>query len=195
MSRGPKAGGGRGQLRIIGGEWRGRKLAFPDIEGLRPTTDRVRETLFNWLTPHIHGARCLDLFAGSGALGLEALSRGASHCSFVDSSRKATAQIQDHLQTLAAADRGICQTASAISFLAGETGPWNIVFLDPPFGHDLVAPCCELLDTSDCLAAESRVYIESAAGDTAQAPGDHCELYRHKRAGNVSYQLFIVHAR
>ncbi len=195
MSRVRKAGGGRSQLRIIGGEWRGRKLTFPDIEGLRPTTDRVRETLFNWIAPQIHGARCLDLFAGSGALGIEALSRGAAHCSFVDSSRKATNQIQAHLQTLDATDRSIVHPQSAMDFLAGRAGPWDIVFLDPPFGQGLVAPCCDLLESHQSLASESLVYVETGNGEPTAEPKDNWELYRQKRAGSVSYQLFIVHAR
>ena len=104
-STGRAASAGRSQLRIIGGQWRGRKLTFTPAEGLRPTTDRVRETLFNWLAPFIFGARCADLFAGSGALGLEALSRGAAHCDFVDSAKAAGRQIAGHLETLGASDR------------------------------------------------------------------------------------------
>jgi 16S rRNA (guanine966-N2)-methyltransferase len=151
--------------------------------------------LFNWLAPHIRDARCLDLFAGSGALGLEALSRGAGHCTFVDSSREVTAQIQQHLQTLAAADRALCRTESAETFLAKGDGPWDIVFLDPPFGQDLIAPCCELLVSSGCLARESLVYIETARAEPFDKAGENWELFRHKHAGNVSYQLFVVHAR
>ena len=106
MARPGKRIGQQGQLRIIGGQWRGRNLSFTPEEGLRPTSDRIRETLFNWLTLSIHGARCLDLFAGSGALGLEALSRGAAHCDFVDISGKAVQQISRHLSTLSADTRG-----------------------------------------------------------------------------------------
>ena len=98
MARSGKDAGKRGQLRIIGGQWRGRRLSFTPEEGLRPTTDRVRETLFNWLAPYLHGARCADLFAGSGALGLEALSRGAGYCDFVDASPSVIAQISAHLE-------------------------------------------------------------------------------------------------
>ena len=131
MARGGK-GGGHSQLRIIGGQWRGRKLAFTPEDGLRPTADRVRETLFNWLAADIHGARCLDLFAGSGALGLEALSRGAAHCDFVDHSSRACRQIETHLALLEAADRGHCHPVGAEPFLRGAQQAYDIVFLDPP---------------------------------------------------------------
>ena len=106
---------GTNQLRIIGGEWRGRKLRFPDVAGLRPTTDRVRETLFNWLAPVIHGARCLDLFAGSGALGLEALSRGASSVVFIDSDRRAVQSLRENLALLKEG-RGEVLQSDALSF-------------------------------------------------------------------------------
>lgn len=182
-------------MRIIGGQWRGRKLAFPDIDGLRPTPDRVRETLFNWLAPTLQGARCLDLFAGSGALGLEALSRGAAHCHFVDSSRQAIGNIQGHLQTLDALERGGCSQQSALDFSLDKTGPWDIVFLDPPFGQGLVPRCCERLQASGCLASESHVYIETGKTEPAFEPGQNWEPHRQKQAGQVSYQLFIVHAR
>ena len=194
MSRGAKAQGGRGQIRIIGGQWRGRNLTFPDIEGLRPTTDRVRETLFNWLAPQIHGARCLDLFAGSGALGLEALSRGAALCDFVDSSGKAMAQIQAHLKTLEAHDRGHCHKCLAQDYLERAAGPWNIVFIDPPFGLGLAMPLCELLESKGCLANEALVYVETGSAEPGLAMASNWELHREKRAGNVRYQLFIVYS-
>ena len=195
MSRAAKARRGRGQLRIIGGQWRGRKLAFPAIDGLRPTTDRVRETVFNWLAPHLHAARCLDLFAGSGALGLEALSRGADSCTFVDSAAQATRQIQDHLQTLDATQRGHCRTLAALDFLKGQRGPWDIVFIDPPFGKALVEPCCALLQSSGALAPGAMVYVESGADESLPALPGEWETYREKRAGDVCYRLFIVSER
>ena len=145
MSRGTKGRSGNGQLRIIGGQWRGRKLSFTAAEGLRPTSDRVRETLFNWLAADIHGAKCLDLFAGSGALGLESLSRGATHCDFIDTSAAAIKQLQSHLQVLDGASRGRCHNDSALSFLTKAQQRWDMIFVDPPFGQDLLAPTCELL--------------------------------------------------
>ena len=116
-----KHGGQHGQLRIIGGEWRGRKLLFPAADGLRPTPDRVRETLFNWLAAHVRDARCLDLFAGSGALGLEALSRGAAHCDFVEQGQHSADTIERHLHTLAC-DRGKVWRADARQWLKAERG-------------------------------------------------------------------------
>ena len=111
---------GTNQLRIIGGEWRGRKLRFPDVPNLRPTPDRVRETIFNWLMPVIHGARCLDLFAGSGALGLEALSRGASYTTFVDSHKKATQALKSHLDLLDVNERAEVIQNDSIKFLKND---------------------------------------------------------------------------
>ena len=127
--------GEKGSLRIIGGQWRGRKLPFDSVEGLRPTPDRVRETLFNWLTPDLPGARCLDLYAGSGALGLEALSRGAGSCQFVESIATAADNIKQHLTTLQA-EQGRCLQISAGEYLQrgpDQQGSFDIVFLDPPF--------------------------------------------------------------
>lgn len=192
MSRGTKARSGRSQLRIIGGQWRGRKLSFPEIEGLRPTADRVRETLFNWLAPDIPGANCLDLFAGSGALGLEALSRGARGCDFVEAAPEAGRAIATHLQKLSARDRGRAHLRKAQDFLENSHGPWDIVFIDPPFGHNLVAPCCALLNDSGRLNDGALVYIETPANEPAVSMAEHWELHREKRAGNVRYQLFIV---
>lgn len=191
MSRAPKGGAPRGQLRIIGGRWRGRKLAFTPEPGLRPTTDRVRETLFNWLAPDIHGARCLDLFAGSGALGLEALSRGAAHCEFIDTSPAALRQVQAHLDTLGARDIGHCRSGSALDFLAEATGPWDIVFLDPPFGAGLVDDCCRLLQRPGLLAQHALVYVETGKREQTAFPA-RWTLHREKTAGDVSYRLFIV---
>lgn len=188
--RQPDPSAGPGLLRIIGGRWRGRKLRFTAAEGLRPTPDRVRETLFNWLTADIRDARCLDLFSGSGALGLEALSRGAAHCDFVDSNPASLAQIQRHLQDLGAQSQGGCHTARASDFLARAENPWDIVFLDPPFGQALIAPTCELLETRALLTAGACIYIESGAGDTTPEPPEPWQLHRDKSAGAVSYQLY-----
>ena len=182
-----------GQLRIIGGQWRGRKLAFRPTPGLRPTTDRVRETLFNWLAPVIHGARCVDMYAGSGALGLEALSRGAAYCDFVDTSRTALDQIRSHLTVLDATGRAGCHRETAAAFLqhAGPL-PWDIAFIDPPFGENLVAPTCALLARRNLLAANALVYIESGTGEGVPALPDDWSLHREKTAGGVAYRLFVV---
>lgn len=178
-------------MRIIGGEWRGRKLTFTPEPGLRPTTDRVRETLFNWLAGDIRGARCLDLFAGSGALGLEALSRGAAHCDFIDTSRATLRQIQSHLDTLGAGDIGHCRHASAQDFLAAAAEPWDIVFIDPPFSAGLVVPTCGLLNRPGLLAKSALVYVETGKREQSDFP-DNWELHREKLAGDVRYRLFVV---
>jgi 16S rRNA (guanine966-N2)-methyltransferase len=180
-----------GQLRIIGGAWRGRKLRFPATAGLRPTPDRVRETLFNWLAVEIPGARCLDLFAGSGALGLEALSRGASYCGFVDRQAENVQAIKDHLAVLG------CNSASttrgdALSLLASgnPNTPYDLVFLDPPFGTALLNEACASLTTGGWLAERACIYAESGIRDDLQAPAEW-HLHRDKTAGDVHYQLFV----
>lgn len=178
------------QVRIIGGRWRGRKLAFTPAEGLRPTGDRIRETLFNWLAPHIVGARCADLFAGSGALGLEALSRGASHCDFVDTSGAALAQITEHLRTLGATDTGACHRVSAQQFLQQATRAYDVVFIDPPFNQKLVDPVCALLAGTRRLSDAACIYVETAIAEpTPEVPPDWT-LHREKVAGGVAYRLF-----
>ncbi|RLQ20916.1 16S rRNA (guanine(966)-N(2))-methyltransferase RsmD [Seongchinamella sediminis] len=192
MSQGTKARGKGSQLRIIGGQWRGRKLTFQPVAGLRPTPDRVRETLFNWLAPDIHGARCLDLFAGSGALGLEALSRGAASCDFVDRDSAALGQIEHHLNTLGARERGHCHRIEAASFLERAASSWDIVFIDPPFGLDLVGPSCELLAGRQQLSANGLVYIETGAREQLPDLPATWALHREKRAGEVCYRLFVV---
>lgn len=177
------------ELRIIGGQWRGRKLAFVPGDGLRPTTDRVRETLFNWLTADIHGARCLDLFSGSGALGLEALSRGAAHCDFVDTNSANLRQIGRHLDLLGACGRADCHALGASDFLARTTARWDIVFVDPPFGLGLAGPACAQLAAGH-LAPEASVYLECGRRETLPAPPPGWNLHRDKTAGNVRYCLY-----
>lgn len=192
MTRSGKGARKRSELRIIGGQWRGRKLAFTPAQGLRPTTDRVRETLFNWLAPHLHGARCADLFAGSGALGLEALSRGAAHCDFVDSSKQALAQIESHLDTLAGSDRGRCHLMPADQFLGSTVCQYDIVFIDPPFDRPLAEPACTQLSNRQLLANQALVYVETAATDPCPAVPPRWTLYREKTAGGVAYRLFSI---
>jgi 16S rRNA (guanine966-N2)-methyltransferase len=185
-------GGRQGRLRIIGGEWRGRKLAFKPAPGLRPTPDRVRETLFNWLSPSVHGAVCADLFAGSGALGLEALSRGASHCDFVDRAARTLRQIGDHLAALGALDRGACHAMCADRFLRETRRSYDIVFIDPPFGSGLLGPACALLGGGQRLGNGALVYVETAAAERLPAlPADWMK-HREKFAGGVCYRLFVV---
>jgi 16S rRNA (guanine966-N2)-methyltransferase len=178
------------QVRIIGGRWRGRKLTFAPAEGLRPTGDRIRETLFNWLAPHIAGARCADLFAGSGALGLEALSRGAGHCDFVDTSNAALHQIKVHLNTLGAQGDGTCHHLAAQKFVQQAQAPYDIVFIDPPFGLQLVAPVSAALAQAGMLAVDSLIYIETAAAEPALDLPSGWSVHREKVTGGVAYRLF-----
>ncbi|MFV0275915.1 MAG: 16S rRNA (guanine(966)-N(2))-methyltransferase RsmD [Parahaliea sp.] len=177
------------QLRIIGGQWRGRKLDFVPADGLRPTTDRVRETLFNWLAPDLHGARCLDLFSGSGALGLEALSRGAASCDFVDTNSATLGQITRHLDSLGARERARCHTGAALDFLLGSTGRWDIVFIDPPFGQSLATPVCQQL-AQGRLGHDARIYLESSRQEAPPEPPGQWRLHREKTAGGVCYRLY-----
>ncbi len=178
------------QVRIIGGQWRGRKLTFTPADGLRPTGDRIRETLFNWLAPYIQGARCVDLFAGSGALGLEALSRGAEHCDFVDTSGAALAQINQHLRTLNAPDSGRCHAVTAQQFLQHAATPYDIVFVDPPFTLQLAAPVCASLANSRRLGDDALIYVETAATESSLDIPPQWTLHREKTSGGVTYRLF-----
>ena len=189
MARTGKSAVKRSTLRIIGGQWRGRKLAFTPAEGLRPTTDRVRETLFNWLAPLVHDARCLDLFAGSGALGLEALSRGARYCDFVDTSSAALLQIEHHLRTLQADQLARCHPMPASVFLQAAHEPYDIVFLDPPFGKNLLDPVCAALDSGQMVANGGLIYLETALRDPAPALPSTWRGHREKVAGEVCYRL------
>jgi 16S rRNA (guanine966-N2)-methyltransferase len=176
-------------LRIIGGTWRGRKWRFPPGADIRPTPDRVRETLFNWLGARTHGARCLDLFAGSGALGLEALSRGASHVSFVDSDEAVARELRLRLAEWQAGDARV-QRADALKFLAGAAQPFDIVFLDPPFAAGLLTAAAARLSQHGWLAPAALIYVESAASAPLPALPGSWQGLKAKRAGEVGYHLF-----
>jgi 16S rRNA (guanine966-N2)-methyltransferase len=185
----PTADGQRYELRIIGGEWRGRRLRFPVTRaGIRPTPDRVRETLFNWLQGRVAGRRCLDLFAGSGALGVESLSRGAREVVFVESDRDAARAIEITLAALGC-DRGRVVATDAVAYLRGPAEPFDVVFLDPPFDGELLEPACRLLVDRGWLAADARVYLEQPADAGPPAMPAGWQLLRSKRAGEVGYHL------
>lgn len=145
------------QVRIIGGQWRRRNLHFPDVAGLRPTPDRVRETLFNWLGQRLDGLRCLDLFAGSGALGFEAASRGAREVVMVERDRQALAALAGNRDLLGATQVSLV-AADGLSWLAGEAGRFDLIFLDPPFGSDLLPAA--LAQAATRLAPEGKIYAE-----------------------------------
>lgn len=180
-----------GQLRIIGGEWRGHKLQFADVEGLRPTGDRIRETLFNWLAPEIIGAHCLDLFAGSGALGLEALSRGASEAVLIEKNSSATHLLKQNCAKVKTQKASVIQ-ADALQWLtiAAPETPFNIVFLDPPFADDLLSHCCDLLHRPGLLASNSLIYVETDRQQSGSFTPSSWTLLREKVSGQVCYRLY-----
>ena len=182
-----KAGSGR--LRIIAGQWRGRKLAIADRAGLRPTPDRVRETLFNWLQADLPGSHCLDLFAGSGALGLEAASRGASSVLMLDKDAATVSTLAANIDLLAASQVRLLQT-DAVSFLQGESRQYDIVFLDPPYQSGLLGPCCELLESRHWLANHARIYLECDAHTVLQEIPENWQCLKSKKAGQVGYHLY-----
>lgn len=177
---------GPGALRIIGGEWRRRVLPIAALDGLRPTPDRVRETLFNWLGQYLDGQHCLDLFAGSGALGLEAASRGAASVTLVESHPVAARQLLNHCATLGAGPSVRVQRVDALHFLhdAQPEHVFDVVFLDPPYALGLLPQCLDALPR--LLAPAARVYLESDA-PLAAPPG--WEVLRQDRAGRVHYAL------
>lgn len=181
---------GQGQLRIIGGEWRSRRLGFPDAPGLRPTPDRVRETLFNWLAAQVPGARVLDPFAGSGALLLEALSRGAARGLALELNPAAAAALRGNLELLRASNAEVRQ-ADALQHLQGASAePFDLVFLDPPFHKDLLAPACQLLETRGWLAPDAWIYTESESAPSSLGLPGNWRLHREKHAGQVHYALW-----
>lgn len=175
----------RGSFRIIGGEWRRRRLDFVTDRSVRPSPDRVRETLFNWLAPMIEGKACLDLYAGSGALGLEALSRGAASVSFVDRERSVIASIRGHLEKLGGLSRAQLVQADAAQYLGQSEGVFDIVFLDPPFRENRVPAMLARL--AGRLSAEHRVYVETELPPPALP--DHWEMLKSARAGRVFFAL------
>jgi 16S rRNA (guanine966-N2)-methyltransferase len=185
-----KRGGQARVLRIIGGNWRGRKLRFPPSAGLRPTPDRVRETLFNWLGAQTAAARCLDLFAGSGALGLEALSRGAAHVTFVENNAAAARELRARLEEWGAADARVEQR-DAFTFLAGPATAFDIVFLDPPFDAQLLAPAARALEARGWLKPGALIYVECAARAAPPNLPPDWQPLKAKRAGEVGYHLLV----
>ncbi len=183
--------GNRFEVRIIGGEWRGRKLHFPPSTGLRPTPDRVRETLFNWLQFELAGTRCLDLFAGSGALGFEALSRGAGEVVFVERDTVSARAIRDMLARLRC-DRGRVEQADALTWLEhgpSASKPFDVVFLDPPYDAAWLPVLVEKLERGAWLAPGAWIYLEDAAARGEPPLPAGWTLLRSKRAGDVSYHL------
>ncbi len=181
-----------GRLRIVAGKWRSRLLPVADVAGLRPTPERIRETLFNWLAPRLSGTHCLDVFAGTGALGLEALSRGAGSVLFVESSAIAISALRTSLEVLDA-QHGTIRHADALAFLEG-TAPqrFELVFLDPPFAADLGQDLCRLLAGGGWLAPGASVYLEQGRDQQLPELPEGWSLQKEKAAGNVRYSLMSV---
>ncbi len=179
------------QLRIIAGRWRGRKLQVCDVDGLRPTGDRIRETLFNWLVLDIAGARCLDLFAGAGGLAFEALSRGVESAVLCEQNKVAVKQLRAHAQMLSASNAEIFQTDSVDWLRQGpqEADAYSLVFIDPPFALNLWQQVIDSLIEHDWLAGKAAIYIESGIDAVYQVPSNWC-LHREKCTGAVRYCLF-----
>lgn len=177
------------QLRIIAGKWRGRKLTFPDAEGLRPTPDRVRETIFNWLQPHLGFSNCLDLFAGSGALGFEAASRGAQLSVLVEQNSQASKQLLANCDLLKS-DQCRVVSSSAQQFLANNNQQFDIVFIDPPYQANLWTEIATKLEQAGTLADNAIIYLECPSkGDLPDLPS-HWTIFKDKKAGEVRYCLF-----
>ena len=182
----------RGKVRITSGEWKNRNLEVPDIDRLRPTSERVRETLFNWLMPSIHKSVCLDLFAGSGSLGFEALSRGARHCTFVEKSKLAFRQIKTTRTILNAMNSEI-HNCDAIDFLSSvHNHNFNLVFLDPPFSDDYLISSIESIHEYQLVSRGGYIYIEFNKNNDLFDLPDNWSVIRKKIYGNVCFILIEV---
>lgn len=177
-----------GSIRIIAGKHRGRKLPVLDAEGLRPTTDRVKETVFNWLMPYLHEANCLDCFAGAGSLGFEALSRGAAQVHLIELNKVAAKQLLAN-KLLLKADNITVNNVDVLNFLKTQTQQsFDLVFIDPPFRQNLVTQTCELLENG-WLAEQALIYVETEAEGDQTIPSNW-QLLKEKIAGQVAYRLY-----
>lgn len=178
----------QGVVRIIAGKWRGRRLKVPDVKDLRPTPDRVRETLFNWLAPIIEGAYCLDLFAGSGVLGFEALSRGAAQVVMVDQATEVIELLKEELGIFGAENATVYR-ALAPKQLHVPTHLFDIVFLDPPYQENLLLPCCHYLEENGFLADKAHIYLEARQAIKDNELPANWQLIKSQQAGQVFYHL------
>ena len=178
-----------GTLRVIGGRWRGRKLTVLDSEGLRPTPSRVRETLFNWLQFSLSGAHCLGLFAGTGALGLEAASRGVEKVTLVEFNTGIAEQLSKNCQQLGA-DNYQLVNKDAVSFLSGDQDQYDIVFIDPPYELGIWSEIAEQLVSQDCLSLNALIYVEYPITAIKPSLPSKWQLIKEKKAGGVNYCLF-----
>lgn len=175
-------------VRIIGGLWRGRHVHFPEQSGLRPSPDRARETLFNWLSPHLSGARCLDLFAGSGVLGFEALSRGAAHVTLVDNNPAVFQTLQETQNHLGAQSAHVVAAEGCAFLETLSPQSFDLIFLDPPFKAGLLPTALTVIDKRGILAPAGFLYLEAGA-DSAFEPPPGFHWHRLARAGQVVFGL------
>lgn len=178
-----------GFIRIIGGKFRGRKLPVKDVEGLRPTTDRVKETLFNWLMNDTRDSQVLDCFAGSGGLGFEALSRFAESVTFLEKDKIAFEQLNKNINTIATTNANAIHTDTLAWLDRPSSQQFNLVLIDPPFRKGLAEPVCTLLEQQQWLTSEALIYIE-VEQELALSVPSHWELIKEKTAGQVSYRLY-----
>lgn len=185
---------GSGQVRIIAGQWRSRRLPIQDLEGLRPTTDRVRETLFNWLANDLVNARVLDCFGGSGALALEALSRYASFAQIIELQRGAAMQLKENLQTLKCDKAEVLNADTLVVLQRGCEQGFDVVFIDPPFRKGLAEKTIQLLDTQGWLNDSALIYVEIESELTQLAIPSRWHALKEKNAGQVSYRLYQYHS-
>lgn len=178
----------KGQIRIIAGQYRGRKLPVLMADGLRPTTDRVKETVFNWLMPYIQDAHCLDCFAGSGGLGFEAMSRGASNVTLIELNKLAAQQLKDNKALLKADNIQVVQQ-NALDFLQNNQQSFSLVFIDPPFRKGLAQQTAQLLSEKG-LTDDALIYVEMETDHNTQIMPSHWQLLKEKIAGQVVYRLY-----
>ena len=192
MSINKKQSGSRATstLRIIGGRWRSRKVSFAEAPGLRPTGERIRETLFNWLAPYINGAHCLDLYAGSGILGLEALSRGAAQCTALDNNRIVTQQLIANCDLLSAGLTVINSDCANFLATSGGNAQFDVAFVDPPFAQGLHTESCRLLEQNGWLKDNALIYCELPSSDISFVSPPNWQLQKDKIAGDVRYMLY-----
>ena len=185
---------GSGQVRIIAGQWRSRRLPIQDLEGLRPTTDRVRETLFNWLANDLVNARVLDCFGGSGAFALEALSRYASFANIIEVHRGAAMQLKENLQTLKSDKAEVLNADTLVVLQRGCEQGFDVVFIDPPFRKGLAEKTIQLLDSQGWLNDGALIYVEIESELPQLAIPSRWHALKEKNAGQVSYRLYQYHS-
>lgn len=186
-----KQQGQKGAIRIISGQWRGRKLPVLDAQGLRPTTDRTKETLFNWLMSDVRDSQCLDCFAGSGGLGFEALSRGAAKVTFVEMDKQAADQLQKNIDTLKISNtHADLVQGDAVNFLKKTPDSYDLVFLDPPFHKDLLPNAIKLLSNRQLVNEQGLIYIECETENAHYDVPDNWQCLRQKQTKQVDYRLY-----